>query len=92
MKLFYLIIVFNGMGFFTSVIQKFLTMKLISNVALPYLRIGLEISIVITSIIYHLIRVESNLDTLISDRCSTVMEMTLEEKTAVDTVYTYMRG
>lgn len=83
-------IIFNGIGFLTAFIQKLLTARLIQNVELPYYRICLEFSIVVTSVIHYQITQRTDLDTMLSDGCSTIIELSAQDKTVIDTVYTYM--
>ena len=89
-SIFYSIMFFNGLGFLTAVIQKLLTAQLIQNVELPYIYICLELSVVVTSIIYYQLINMSHFDTMISDKCKTVMDMDPETIETVDRVYTYM--
>lgn len=69
-QLFQIIVIFNGIGFLTAIIQKLAITRLRNNVQLSYGRLCLELSLVITSVINYQISRDTNLDTRISERCA----------------------
>ena len=57
MGFFWSMVLFNGLGFLTAFTQKMLTARLIQNVELSYVRLTLELSIVINSIVHYFITI-----------------------------------
>lgn len=78
LNLFTIIVTFNGVGFFTSFLQRIVTQHVRYNVELSYFKLSLEFSLALTSIFNLIISKDTNLNNLISRKCSTVMELTAE--------------
>lgn len=76
--LFDIIIILACVGYVTAVVQKLTVMRLKDNVDLQIGRIGLEISVVLVSLLYIYIKLINPQNSMLTDICGQVVTITPE--------------
>lgn len=74
-KVFYILMIISALGMFSSVVQKLVSYKYKDNVSLNFVQVGLESSIIVSSILFIIMYNNTNYNTLISDTCSQYIEI-----------------
>lgn len=78
--IFVMILIFNTVGMFTSVVQKLTIFRVKDNVTLNITQVFLEFAIAIIGLIFVICYSGSTINPLISDTCKTVLpNMTADE-------------
>jgi hypothetical protein len=84
------IVLVSGVGYFTSIVQKFTILKLKDNVDLSISHLLLESSIVAVTVIFTLMKFQTKPNTLITDVCSQVMQFDAAQVSQIGTVYAFV--
>ena len=74
MSTFSIIVFVGGAGYLTAIVQKFTILKLKDNVELSISRILLEASIVVVTVLFGIMFISTERNTMITDVCSQVMQ------------------
>jgi len=83
-----MVIILNTIGCVASLIQKFLIYRNKNNVALNINQISLELTCVVTGILIIQLYQNTKFNTLLTDTCSKVMEISEADTQIIDKVYT----
>ena len=86
-ELLYYLMLYSLVGFLTSIIQKIIVWKMRDNVELNVARIFLEIGLVVASFLFIRKEITDERNTLISDKCATVVDISMKEKENIDKTY-----
>ena len=81
------VIILACIGYFTAVVQKITVLRLKDNVDLQVGRICLEISVVLVSSVYICNKINNPQNSLVTDKCSTVMDIADEDAQVINYIY-----
>lgn len=85
-----IVLIFNGFGFVTSTIQQVVSARIRNSQEISFIRILLELSIFVVSILTFQVMNKEIQSTIISEKCQTIGSYLPIEKTQMDMAFTFL--
>jgi len=86
-SIFNFIVLVSGIGYFTSIIQKFTVMRLKDNVQIAFGQLFLEFTIVIVTVLFTINNSGDVRNSLVTDTCRDYINVNEDQKQSVDYVF-----